>query len=478
VSRLFKLLTVSLFLCFPAAAQDQAERLYDNAATFMSAGKYKEALTDFESILSGFAATPWAPKALLEIAKYYLDVEGDSANALERFSAIQSRYPQSPEAPAAYYFKARIMEREGDAVETLETAVADLIRMGNLYPGNAWESKAVFLLGKLTLRLGNFEESLKQFQRLEFSHPDSEHLPEAVLLSAKAACLRGQAPQAELMLARLQSKFPNSGQAEFAAKLLRLMSRFSDPNAEWRPDQTFFGAVPKKYNNPTEILAAPDGKIAIKDSRNAYFEQLGDRGSSGMISSRDLVEFALDREGGFLLVYENRIVNRDGGPAYGALNYGGGTVREIDSAAVDAFGRLHVVDGDERDVLVFTDAGEFVKRLGVNRPQLVRCFGDQCWALGSDDGFRVYDGALNLAGNGVSGLDRVEDFCFDWLGNLYVLFDRGNALRIYTRAGELRATFNFRGGGFPLKQADGVAVDGSGAIYLSDRRGGAVYRFH
>jgi len=37
---------------------------------------------------------------------------------------------------------------------------------------------------------------------------------------------------------------------------------------------------------------------------------------------------------------------------------------------------------------------------------------------------------------------------------------------------------DLKGGSFPLKQAQSLAVDSSGAIYLADRRGGAVYRFH
>ncbi len=476
MSRLLNPWIVSVFLCAAANAQDQAERLLDNADTFMNAGKYKEALTDLESVLANFGQTPWAPKALLKTGLYHLQVEQDYGQASTYFGRIQSEYPQSNEAPAAYYYNAFIVERRGSSAAELEAAVADLIRMRNLFPANPWRSGAAFLFGKLTLRLQNYDESLNQLQSLEFEFPNSEYLPQALLLSAQAAYLRGAGNQAALILARLQSKFPDSAQAARAASYLRLLSRFTDTTSQYELDPTFFGASPKKYANPSIIRISETGVIAIKDSRNVYFESMDPSFQRGIVSTRDLVDFAVDRNGGVLMVYENRLSSRENGAVFGSLSSPEGAVRKIKSAAIDGFGRLHIVDDGAKDVLVFNRDGQYIKRLGANRPQLVRCFIHECWVAGSDT-LRVFDGALNSKGSPISGLKDIVDFCFDPFGNLYVLSDRGARASIYARNGQQRASMNFKSGSFPLRQAQGIAVDATGAVYFSDRRGGAVYRY-
>lgn len=138
------LLWISLY----SLAQDQAERLYDNARTFLNAGKYNEAITDFRDVIDNHPETPFAPKALLELGMYTLEIENDHQGSLEFFQRIQEKYASSDEAPAAYYYKALIMERHGTSRADLEAAVADLIRMNNLFPDNPWRSGAFYLFGR------------------------------------------------------------------------------------------------------------------------------------------------------------------------------------------------------------------------------------------------------------------------------------------------------------------------------------------
>lgn len=254
----------------PAGAQDQAELLFENASTFMNAGKYKDALSDLESIIRDYGQTPWASKALLEIGNYYNLNEDNSEKALSYFDKIQSEYPTSDEAPGAYYFKALIMEQQGETVADLESAVANLIRMQNLYPGNPWRANATHLLGKLAFRLDNYNESLKHFQSLEFEHPHTKTLPKTLLMSAKAAWLKGNPKQASLILARLQSLFPNAPESDASQSYLRLMDRFSQGNKVYELDQPFFGTTPKTYASPTRVCVGTDNLVGVRDQKGAH----------------------------------------------------------------------------------------------------------------------------------------------------------------------------------------------------------------
>ncbi len=468
---------ISIFLFSPPHFQDQAERLFENANTFLTAGKYKEALADFQNIAANYSDTEWAPKALLEIGNYHLNIQNEPGEALIYYTRIQKDYPRSEVAPAAFYAKAVIVDREGSSTAELEGAVADLIRMATLYPDSPWNKGALFLFGKLSMRLKDYETSLSYFQRLEFNHPKSEHLPLALLLSARVAYLKGAQGHAAMTLARLQSLFPNSPEARLAAAYLRLLDRFSAPSPKLELDQNFFGARPKAFQNPAAVAVSRNDLVAIKDQQGAHFAALGADGRPMTLSSRDIVGFCRDREGEILLVYKNRLANKEGTLPFPALTYQGSPIRDIRSAALDGFGRVFIVDGNERDLLVYSKTGELIKSFSLNKPSAVRIFADDIYVLNNNDRIDSYDSAFALRESGVMGASSVTDFDFDPFGNLYVLSDKGSQVKIYSHGGEVKITANLKSGTFPLKQAQAIGVDASGAVYLCGRRDGAVYRF-
>lgn len=472
-------LIISSLLFMNAAAQDQAELLFENATTFMNAGKYKDALSDLENIIKDYRQTPWASKALLEVGNYYHQYEADYEKASAYYAQILDEYAASSEAPGAYYFKADIVERQGETAAELESAVADLIRMRNLYPNNPWLASGTFLLGKLAYRLGNYTECLKYFQGLEFSNPQSPFLPSTLLMSAQAAWLKGSAKQAALILARLQSKFPNSPEADKAQSYLRLMDRFTRSGNVYQLDQPFFGTTPKTYSNPTGVCVSSDNLVGVKDQKGAHFAPLGDYSQNRSVMGRDIVGFCKDRSGNLLTVFENRILTQDGSAPWPSLGVSGSQLRDISAAAVDNFGRLYVADDGLRDVAVFSKSGDLIKTLSVNKAKMVRTYGGEAWVLTSDSGtINRFDASLNSRSDGVSGLSGVWDYRFDPYGNLYVLCDKGYSVKIYTRMGKLHTAINLKNGALPLKQAWSIGVDATGAFYLADRRGGSVYRFH
>ncbi|CAM2007880.1 tetratricopeptide repeat protein [Acanthopleuribacter pedis] len=472
-----------LLICAFGQAQnnDQAERLLENAVTFMNAGKYKEALADLDTIINSFADTPTASRALLQMGTYYLDVEQNYDKALGYFSQIQSRYAGSEEAPAAFFYKAQIVEDQGQTPAQLEEAVADLIRMSNLYPNNAWRLEANFLFGKLNLRLNDYDLALSHFQRLEFFFNRSKRVPLALLLSAEAAFKRGDAGQAQLILARLQRNFGTSEEAEQAGRLLRSLNRFTQgryPNLQL--DTAFYGATPKQFASPAAVLIDRDNLVGVVDNKGGHFGSLtpGATVPNGT-SSRDLRGFTRDRNGRLVLVYKDRIDPLDSTLSFGSLSNNGESLGDIRAAAVDHFGRLFVVDDDVRDMWAFSRDGQHIKSFGLNRPKLVRCYQNEIWVLNNDsDTFTAFNAELDrLPLSGFNNLSDIKDFDFDAFGHLYVLSSKGAVLSIWRRDGTALYSVNLKDGTYPLKTAESVTVDLSGAVYLADRRGGAVYRF-
>lgn len=464
------LLIVSL-CSLSVQAQDQAERLFDNATTFMSAGKYKEAMADLQSLISSFPRTSWASKALLTMARYHLETEGDFEKALELFSRIQTEYASEDEASAAYYYKALIMERRGESVAELESAVADLMRMRNLYPENSSQAGALFLFGKLSLRLKNYLDALKHFQDLEFTYSQSPFLSQAFLHAAQAAYLKNQPDRASMILARLQTRYPNSPESERARSYLRLIDRIRNP-AEYKLDSSFFGSTPKSFSSPTRVAVGANGEVAIRGQKSIHFASIHNPTERSSAVMKDLEDFGYDREGNLLLIFKNRIMARqsEAPPMSQAF-------RDIRSASVDAFGRLFVVDDDEKDAFVFSKDGSLIRHMGLNRPRMVRAFGgDSVFLLGDGSRLQRFDASFNPVENNLPAFTNIVDFCFDPYGNLYVLSGKGATVTVLDHTGAKQTSFNLKNG-YPLKQAHGIAADASGAIYLADRRGGAVQRF-
>lgn len=457
---------------------DPAERLFFNAQTFMTAGKYQEALTDLENVVKIHPRSPYASQALLDIGRYHLEIAGDDGKAQVYFSRILKEYPGSPEAPAAYYFQAVIVDKNGNAPSELESAVADLIRMENLFPNNNWRNGALYLFGKLSMRLGQYDQSLTYFQRLEFNYPQSNFLPSALLLGAKVAYYNGHADQAVRTLARLQAKFPNSLEANVAANLLRALDRIGSGSIAYTLDRSFFASRPKSFQNPNIIGLGWNGTVAIKDGRGVVEANL-DGTNLKRTQVKDIEGFCRDRDGRIVWVFENRLGGSGGEIRFSSLPGASGPIREMRGAAIDGYGRLYVLDNNSRDVRSFTSDGKALKNFAISKPKLIRAFEESVWVLNSDsNAFTQIDAAQQTDAFRLSGVTDIVDFCFDALGHVFVLHDRGNQISLFDRGLKLRFRQNLKASNWPFKNAEAIGMDAAGSLYLADKKTGAVYRFH
>lgn len=479
VKKLLLIFSCVLALYSAQDLNDQAERLFTNAGTFMAAGKYNEALADLQKIVDSYPTTEWADKALLEIGGYYLNVRREPQTALQYYTMIQDDYSASASAPAAYYWKAFILDQTAGDRAGLESAVADLIRMLNLYSDHEWEDGALYLLSRLSMRLRDYGQSLNNAQRLEFRFPTSRFSPPALLHGARVAYLTGRDKEAAVTLGRLQSRYADSPESEIAQHYLHILDKFSQNELTYQLDRNFPGAVPKKYKNPVRVGVDAQGVVGILDGNGVHFASNGPAPAVRVGDARDLEGFSVDPSGALLFVFKDKVTSLDGRPVASGLSVSGETLQKMAYADMDHFRRLYVLDTEIRDVAVFNRNGRHIKTLGVPKARALRCFEDSVW-VASAEGTSIIEFGPDLLRVGAvsSGLVGVEDFAFDPFGNLYVLYDRGERVGIFDRQRNVRAQLNIKGGGFPLKRADAITVDRTGAIYLVDRRGGSVYRFY
>ena len=83
---------------------EQARGLLEDGRAYWAQGKLKQALDNFNTIVTGFPNTDSVDDALLEIGRYHMEVEGNLDKAREAFDQVAKRFPQSDGAPGAYYY--------------------------------------------------------------------------------------------------------------------------------------------------------------------------------------------------------------------------------------------------------------------------------------------------------------------------------------------------------------------------------------
>ena len=88
---LVPLVAVAMSIAAQESQDEQARRLLEDGRAYRAQGKLKQALDNFDIVVSSFPATGSVGQALLEIGRYRLEVEGDAEKA--RAAAIAAPPP-------------------------------------------------------------------------------------------------------------------------------------------------------------------------------------------------------------------------------------------------------------------------------------------------------------------------------------------------------------------------------------------------
>ena len=145
-------LVACLSLAAAALAQEspdaQARRLLEDGRAYMAQGKQKQALDNFNIVVSSFPTTESVGHALLEIGRYHMEVENDPAKARAAFEQVTKQHARSDAAPGAYYYMGMLTLNRAIAPAEIEDALAQFARVETLYPRSAWVPPSKAELGR------------------------------------------------------------------------------------------------------------------------------------------------------------------------------------------------------------------------------------------------------------------------------------------------------------------------------------------
>jgi hypothetical protein len=426
--------------------------------------------------------------ALLEIGRYYLEVEANTAKAREAFEQVAQRYPQSDGAPGAYYHLGRLTMESTTSPAALDDAMAQFTRVQRLYPRSAWVPQALYGIALVHRRAGRLGDAVDAGRRAALEYPSSEAAPGAHFLVGEVLALMGEPRPAMEEFQQIRNGFPDSEWAPRALDRITALYRLygtgkpaftldssynvaagdvgKDVRALLMTPQRTLWVASEKAN--AAVSFAPDGKmgpsVAAMDPRSLALSARGDLLVAAKLAVRvgpkdiksfnlptqkpedkdplDRIEAALLTPSGSMLVSDGkrkRIYRFDAQDKYQGP-FPDAKEREVTRMLLDGEGAIVALDREQRTVSVLDESGR------VLRSVLPRGTG---WDL-----------------------KKPADVAVDAFRNLYVA-DEDSGVYIFTPAGQLLGTI----GGAELKKAVALTVEPAGAVLVYDGRAQKVLRY-
>ncbi len=464
--------------------EEQAARLLEDGRSYVKEGKHKQALDNFNTIVSGFSNTASVDDALLEIGRFLAEVERDYAAAQASFEAITQSYPQSDGAPGAYYYLGWLTMTQSTTQEQLDDALAQFTRVQRLYPKSEWVPRAIHAGGLAERKAGRLLEAVELQRRVAMEYPSSDAAPQAQYQIGHALALQGDINAAMEAFQTVRNSYPDSEAAARALERITALYRFRAGRPSFRVDAGFSLSAGDVLRDVRAIQVAPDGALWVaSDKTNTAVPFTDGRAGQG-VTGKDFRALSLSPDGD--VVVTAKLAVRTGRRYVQSFTIPGQKpqpLEELTSALVLPGGEVLVADKKRKGIFRFDAESNYVGPFPDSRErEITRLLRDDEGGIVCLDektkGIRVYDltgrplRSIAARGPGYE-LKRPVDIAVDSELNLYVADQRAGVF-VLDRDGKLLATL----GGAQLKEPVAVTLGRDGAVLVYDKKARQVFRFH
>jgi outer membrane protein assembly factor BamD (BamD/ComL family) len=459
--------------------EDQARRQLESGREFYRAGRYVEAIKDFQTVAEGYPTSSVADDALLAVAEYQLDIARDPISARSTADTLIKKYATADSAPMGYVITGRATLEIDQTAAGLDSALASFDRVPRLFPKSDAVAPALYYGAEVDRRANRASSALDRLQQLALEFPRSVWAARSGLLESRLLVGAGQPKEALRALQRVIRRFPSSDEAATARAwntiVYRVYLRASPGPAFTASGRTIAG--PSGRLRDVEALSlAPDGKLGVATRTGILV--LDEKGAiSRQAPASEPRQLQFDRQNRLTIVQRSVVLreNERGMQrvALTAATSGGPRLlQDISAGALLSSGELIVADRDLRSAYRFNPSGQFVAAFGSGRiNRLALSVNDRLAALDGDTrGITVSDRAgkvlarIPARGTGYD-LTAPVDLAFDVFEHLYVL-ERTHVV-IFAADGKLLASFTpDQASGF--RAATALALDPAGRLYIYD----------
>jgi len=485
------LLLTLVALALPAAAQEapdeQARRLLEDGRAYRAQGKPKQALDNFNIVVSSFPSTDSVGQALLEIGRYRMEVEGDAEKARTAFEQVTKQYARSDAAPGAYHNLGLLTLQRATTAAEIDDALAQFARVETLYPRSLWVPRALQASALAHRRAGRYAEAADLNRRVSLEYPASDAAAVAQYEIGQALALQGEPRLAMEEFQQVRNRFPQSPWAQPALERTTALYRlFGGPKPSFAPDPAFALAGGDILKDVRALAVAPGGTlwVASAKSRSAVpFDVSGKPGPS--LSAEDPRALSLTPAGEVVLAGRGavRLGAKDIRSFTTPPEKAGAVPKPVDkilAAAATPGGSLLVSDEEREAILRYDAKGQYLGTFPVKdaaRRKVTRIVVDGEGGIVTLDreekAVRVWDetGRL-LRAVGPAGLSRPVDVAVDAFRNLYVA-DEELGVLVFNPQGQPLTTIASP----ELQRPRALALDATGAVLVYDDRAERVLRY-
>ncbi|HYN01502.1 MAG TPA: tetratricopeptide repeat protein [Vicinamibacteria bacterium] len=484
---LVPLFAVAVSVAAQESQDEQARRLLEDGRTYRAQGKQKQALDNFNIVVSSFPATDSVGQALLEIGRYRMEVDGDAEKARAAFEQVTKQYARSDAAPGAYYNLGLLTLQRATTPAEIDDALAQFARVETLYPRSPWVPRALQASALAYRRAGRYAEAADLNRRVSLEYPASDAAAAAQFEIGQALALQGQPRLAMEEFQQVRNRFPQSPWAQPALERTTALYRlFGGAKPAFSPDPAFSLAAGDVLKDVRAIAVAPGGVlwIASDKTRSAVpFDTSGKAGPS--LTAEEPRSLSLAPAGEIVLAGRTavRVGPKDVRTFSTPPEKPGAAAKPVDkilAAALTPGGSVLVSDEDREAVLRFDAKGQYLGAFpgkDATKRKVSRILVDGEGAvvtLDREDGaVRVWDETGRLLRTvGPAGLKRPSDVAVDAFRNLYVA-DEELGILIFNPQGQLLATIASP----EMKRPRAVTLDATGAVLVYDDRAERVLRY-
>lgn len=418
--------------------EEVARRQLESGRAFARQGNYTEALKDFKAVSDTHPNSSVADNALLEMARYYIDIAGDMTAAAGAVDAIVKKYSTSDSAPDAYVLAGRLALARSHQGTDIDSALANFERVFRLFPNSEAVPRALALGGETMWYARRLDDALTYLTRAIAEYPASSSAAEAYLTLGRVLVARGDAPLAMEELQQVRNRWPNTPEAATALAQTTLLHRLYI-RARTNPAYVLSAETigPAKLQNVVSLALSsrPTLFYAAESGLGILTTGSPDRPQT-VVRPRGLV---VDRNGAVVAFDATSLRPATGNPILLSLPQSGGTPKpltDLEAAAQFSNGDWLITDGDDRSIQRFSGAGTYVGVFAAGRlaPLVVTA---------TDD---------------VVGVDR-----------------DAKTIVVFDSTGKSTARIPFRGAGYDLQNVEDLAVDAFGHVYVLGREAIAVF---
>jgi outer membrane protein assembly factor BamD (BamD/ComL family) len=479
-------------LAAAASAQEgpdqQARRLLEDGRAYLAQGKQKQALDNFNIVVSSFPNTDAVGSALLEMGRYYMEVENDPAKARAAFEQVTKQHARDEAAPGAYYYQGLLTLNHATTAPEIEDALAQFARVETLYPASAWVPRAIAAEALAHRRAGRYPEATDLNRRVSLEYPASDAAAAAQYEIGRALALAGQPRQAMEEFQQVRNRFPKSAWAEPALQRTTALYRlFGGAKPAFALDPSFTAGAGDLLKDVRALVVAGNGTLWIASEKTKSAVALDASGKPGQgFSAEEPRTLSLAPSGEIVTASKTavRVGPKDIRSFTTPAEKPGAQPKPVDkilAAGISPSGAVLVSDEEREAILKFDAKGEYQGTFpggrDAARRKVIRILLDGeggIVTLDRDDKtVRVYDDAGKvLRSVGPAGFKHPVDVAVDAFRNLYVA-DEETGVHVFNPQGQPLATIATP----ELRKARALAIDATGAVLVYDDRAERVLRY-